>query len=166
MNRGQYIRMVDGLRAKPALLKLLIVLNKIGPWVYGILYGLLLVAVSRYSLLGLARVFIVPVGSFLIVQVVSMFLDYSRPYEKFGVKPAIPEDKADGHTLPCKPAFWYVVIGLTYLFVLANPLPGFLLLLGAALLSGIRIWGGLHFSRDVIAGVVLAVVFGLIGLMG
>jgi phosphatidylglycerophosphatase B len=166
MKRGQYIRMVGGLKEKPMLLKLLTILNKVGPWVYGILYALLLVAVARYSVLGLARVFLVPVGSFLIIHLTSMFLDYPRPYEKFGVNPAIPEDRADGHSLPCKPAFWYAIIGLTYLFVLANPLPGVLLLLGAAVLSGIRIWGGLHFTRDVIAGIVLAIVFGLIGLMG
>ncbi len=164
MKKSTYIKMTDDLRAKPGLLKLFIVLNKIAPWVYGILYAFLAFGAIRYPFL-LARIVVVPVGSFLLIQLASIFLEYARPYLLFDVEPAIPEEAKDPRTLPCKPVFWYTIIGLSYFFVLNNHIPGILLLAGAVLMGVIRVWGGLHFTRDVVAGIVLAVIFGLLGYM-
>lgn len=160
--------MTKSLKAKPGLLKFCIVANKVGPWVYGILYGLFVLLLLPVSPMGAVRVFLVPVGSYFLVQLVSMLLVYPKPYEKFGVEPAIPEDKADGHSIPCKQAYWYTMIALVFLLVLAYPyrLIGVVLLVGAVVLSVVRIIGGLHFTRDVVIGIVLAVIFAYVGLIG
>ena len=164
MKRNQYKRMTAGLRAKPGLLQAFTILNKVAPWVYGALYAFLVFGAIPYPML-LARIVMVPVGSFLLIQLASMFLEYPRPYMLFDLEPAIPEHARDPHTLPCKPVFWYTMIGLSFFFVLNNHIPGILLLIGAAGLGVIRVWGGLHFTRDVIAGIVLALIFGLLGYM-
>ena len=167
MKRTEYVKMTKSLKAKPGLLKFCIAANKVGPYLYGALFALLLSFMFLASPAGMLRVLVVTAGSFLLIELVSLFLDYPRPYEKFGVEPAIPEDKADGHTLPCKPAYWYTIIGMTFLFVLAFPLNiiGIVLLIGAAGLCAVRVIGGLHFTRDVIAGILLAVLFGCIGFL-
>ena len=167
MKRTEYVKMTKKLKAKPGLLKACIVANKVGPWVYGVLYGLFILLLAPLSPMAAVRALLVPVGSFFLVQLVSNLLVYPKPYEKFGVEPAIPEDKADGHSIPCKQAYWYTMIAFVFLFMLTFPyrLIGVVLLVGAAVLSAIRVIGGLHFTRDVIIGIVLALIFAYVGFM-
>ena len=114
MKRNAYIRMTDNVKAQPGLQKFLAAVNKIGPWIFGILFGLLVLFLGMASPMGAVRLLVVAGGGFLLVQLITNYLDYPRPYEKFGVEPAIPEEKADGHTLPCKHAYWYTVISLAF----------------------------------------------------
>lgn len=165
MKREAYIQMTEDLLARPGLLKLFTFANKIAPWVYTALYAFIVLAIAPVSPIGAIRLLMVPLGSFLIVQLATHFLDYPRPYQKFGIHPAIPEITEDSHSLPSKQAFWYTIVGLAYFFVLNNHLYGVILLACAAFLCGIRVWGGLHFTRDILAGIALALIFGLLGFM-
>ena len=167
MKRNDYVKMTKNLKSKPGLLKFCTLANKFGPWVYGVLYGLFVLSLVPLSPMAALRALLVPIGSYFLVQMVSMMLDYPRPYEKFNVKPALPPDKEGGHSIPCKQAYWYAMIGLVYTIMLVFPfrIIGIVLLIGAAGLSAIRVYGGLHFTRDVIIGVVLAIVFAFAGFM-
>ena len=167
MRRNDYVKMTKNLKAKPGLLKFCTMANKFGPWVYGVLYGLFVLSLLPVSMMAAVRVLLVPLGSYFLVQLVNMMLDYPRPYEKFNVKPALPPDKEGGHSIPCKQAYWYTMIGLVFTIILVFPFKiiGIVLLAGAAGLCAIRVIGGLHFTRDVVIGVVLAVVFAYVGFM-
>lgn len=119
---------------------------------------LILLAVSRDGRFW--RALLVPGISFLLLSVVRDRLNAKRPYEVLDIRPIIQKNTR-GHSMPSRHVFSMFVIAMTFLWVL--PWAGVVLLCFGAVLAAVRVIGGIHFPRDVIAGALSGVLSGILG---
>lgn len=85
-----------------------------------------------------------------------------RPYEALNIDPLLNKHRA-GKSFPSRHVFSAFVIGATLCGF--RPAVGVGILAIGALLAAIRVIGGVHFPRDVIAGALVGLISGGIGLL-
>lgn len=106
------------------------------------------------------RALFTPAISFVIVSIFRNFINAPRPYEVSDTVPIIKKE-TKGKSFPSRHVFSVFVIATT-LFYIFKPL-GILLMLAGILLAVLRVVGGVHFSRDVIAGAIIGIFSGVLG---
>lgn len=99
------------------------------------------------------KALLIPATGFALETFIRDRLNFERPYERTGVPPIIPK-QTKGHSFPSRHAFSVTMIAMMYVFCL--PYLGIVMLCVAAFLCVVRVKGGVHFVRDVIAGAALA----------
>ncbi len=159
MNKENYIKISDYLRGRPQLLRGLIITQKALETAVYIIYPLFLLALlflqndlwwKSATVCGL---------SFIAVSLIRRRLNLPRPYEVYGAEPLLKKDKK-GCSFPSRHAFSATIIAVN---IAAFCLPlGIALLLVALAIAGLRVILGVHFIKDVAAGLVLGSVLGLI----
>ncbi len=105
---------------------------------------------------------LVPGISFVLVTVLRRAIDAPRPYTVFNTPPVIPKDTR-GNSFPSRHAFSIFIIGMTFCACCPLPWAGPVVLALGCVLAVLRVVGGVHFPRDVIAGAALGVALGWIG---
>lgn len=108
----------------------------------------------------LLQAVLVPAISFAAVSLFRKIYDAPRPYEKFGVPPVLEKD-TKGKSFPSRHVFSIFVIGMTVFYL--YPAAGILLGIAGTGLGAIRVLGGVHEPRDVIAGALTGILSGIIG---
>ena len=101
----------------------------------------------------------IPAVSFLLVSVFRKWYSAPRPYEELEIKPLLTKD-TKGKSFPSRHVFSVFMIGMTC-FYTVKPFGAAIFLLGI-LLAYIRVIGGVHFPKDVIAGALLGIASGLL----
>lgn len=139
---------------------MLIVLNKALTVIGYIAYPLLLVLLAIFDRTLLLRCIVVPAVGFIICTLIRTTINAPRPYEVTGNAPQIPKD-TQGKSFPSRHTFCMFMIACSWL--LWQPIVGAVLLLLACMMAVIRVIGGVHFLRDVIAGAILALAVCAIG---
>lgn len=157
MTAEQYTRWAKPFRGKePLVQKLNRMLTDLG-W---LMYPVLLAALVLKGDARLIRCILVPGVSFVIVTLVRRWINAPRPYEKLDIDPIIHKD-TKGQSMPSRHVFSMFVIAMTYLWVW--PVMGVVLLMLGVVLAGLRVIGGVHFPRDVLAGALCGIVSALVG---
>lgn len=106
------------------------------------------------------RLIMVPAFSFIFVTVLRAALNAKRPYELFAIDPLIPRNRA-GKSFPSRHVFSAAIIACTLGYVY---LPwGIAAFIAASIVACLRVIGGVHFPRDVLAALILALACGAIG---
>lgn len=106
------------------------------------------------------RLIMVPASSFIFVTVLRAALNAKRPYELFAIDPLIPRNRA-GKSFPSRHVFSAAIIACTLGYVY---LPwGIAAFIAASIVACLRVIGGVHFPRDVLAALILALACGAIG---
>lgn len=108
------------------------------------------------------KITIIPLVSFMVLSVVRYFLNFPRPYEKYDIEP-LYDKKTKGKSCPSRHTFSAFVIGFCIMFV-SFPL-GCTIVGLAVILAVSRVLCGIHFIRDVIWGLISAVLSASIGLI-
>ena len=108
----------------------------------------------------LIRVVLAPAISFVFVSIFRHYVNAPRPYEVSDNDPIIAKE-TKGNSFPSRHVFSAFVIATTLYFI-SKPL-GILLMIAGGLLAILRVIGGVHFPRDVIAGAVIGIVSGVLG---
>lgn len=106
----------------------------------------------------LPLVFIPGVG-FVLLSLIRHHLNYPRPYEEWPIKPLIPR-KGSGGSLPSRHVFSATVIAMSVMSV--SRVLGLILLALAVILAMVRVIGGIHYPRDVIAGFFCGLACGIV----
>lgn len=106
------------------------------------------------------RVLLAPGISFVFVSIFRHYVNTPRPYEVADFEPII-EKETTGNSFPSRHVFSIFVIATTLYFI-SKPL-GILLMIAGVLLAILRVVGGVHFPRDVIAGAIIGIVSGILG---
>lgn len=106
------------------------------------------------------RVLFTPAISFVMVSIFRNFINAPRPYEVADTVPIIKKE-TKGKSFPSRHVFSVFVIATT-LFYIYKPV-GILLMLAGILLAILRVVGGVHFPRDVIAGAIIGILSGFLG---
>lgn len=105
-------------------------------------------------------VLLVPAAGFFAVTLFRKACNAKRPYEVLEIRPLIARDKK-GHSFPSRHSFSIFMIAMA---LSAVWLPaGIVFIVLGVILAVVRVIGGVHFPRDVIAGALIAIVWGLIG---
>lgn len=173
MKKETYERITEPFRTNPKLAQTINIINKAITYVIYVAYPLLLIwlfltevnqgPIVDFMNNGLfVRALAVPLVSFILLSVLRKAIDAKRPYEVFGLDPIIPK-KTKGKSFPSRHVFSIFVIGMTFLAVLKSPVFGIVILIMGVFLAIIRVVSGVHFPRDVIAGMILGILSGVIG---
>lgn len=160
MTKETYIKLTEPLRRHPGGARLVVCINKI-------LTGLVYLAYPSFLLLlfwkkenFLLRAVLVPAISFVGVSLFREWYNAPRPYEKFDIPPVIAKD-TKGKSFPSRHVFSVFVIAITVFY--QYPMMGLALCVVGVGLALIRVLGGVHEPRDVIAGAVIGILCGLFG---
>ena len=153
MTRESYETITGILRGHPRRIRLVCLLNHT---LTGFIFVLLFLEGSTFFL----RALLVPAISFAAVTLFRRIFNAPRPYEKFGLPPAIEKDTA-GKSFPSRHVFSVFIIAATIFYV--HPSAGILLGLLGVVLAVLRVIGGVHEPRDVIAGALAGILCGVLG---
>lgn len=158
-------------RKNPNAVRCMELLNKVLTAVTYVAYILLLVSQLVFKILnttsGIAKydemfwhVLFVPAIGFIVVTLFRKVCNAKRPYEVLDIQPLISRNK-EGQSFPSRHAFSIFMIAMALWQVW--PPVGIVFFVLGVLLACVRVIGGVHFPRDVIAGAVIAVAWGLVG---
>lgn len=106
------------------------------------------------------RTIILPGVAFLVVSGFRYLFDQKRPYEIYDFEPVIKRE-GKGRSMPSRHVFSIFMIAMCFFQVDISL--GFVFCILGTALAIIRVYGGVHFCRDVVAGALVAVLSGLLG---
>lgn len=158
MTAEQYERWSAWWRAHEGALKALLAVNRGLRYLGYLMYPLLLVLVAIFDLPSLPELIVVPLLGFLVVSGFRAAFDAPRPYELLDIDPLIKKATV-GQSMPSRHLFSMAMIAMCWLYWCAPV--GVVLLLLCVVMGYIRVVGGVHFPRDVIAGALGGVILGL-----
>ncbi len=138
--------------------RVLFFLYHILPIVMLVAYPALLVYALIYMRGALPRLIAVPLGVFAGVTVMRVLIDEERPYERYGIPPVYPKD-TKGKSFPSRHTACAFIIAMAFWYV-STPL-GIAATVIAALIELSRILAGAHYIHDVLCGMAIAIVTGV-----
>lgn len=100
---------------------------------------------------------LVPGISFLLLSFVRSRINRKRPYEEWKIDPLIHREGM-GNSMPSRHVFSAVLISMCILC--QNVFPGVIFLILSACIAVVRVLGGVHYPRDVIAGYLIGAAAG------
>ncbi|MFW5787175.1 MAG: phosphatase PAP2 family protein [Halanaerobiales bacterium] len=161
MNESTYKNILNFLHNRPILVKLLQILNKFITSVVYVLYpGLLILLIYRGDM-RFWKVFLVPGTSFVLVSVFRKHYNASRPYEVMDIIPVINKN-TEGRSFPSRHVFSVFIIAMAFYYI--YPSAGAVLMVVGLILAFLRVIVGVHYPRDVIGGIVIGILSGMVGL--
>ena len=160
MTKEQYVKMTAPLREDEEKAKRVTGANQVLTGLIYFVYPLYLVSLFWEKNPLLLRSVIVPAVSFVLLTVVRRMINAPRPYEKFDMPPVIDKD-TKGKSFPSRHVFSVFIIAFT-IFVSYTGAGIMIALIGVAI-AVIRVVGGVHEPRDVIAGAIAGIVAGIVG---
>ena len=160
MTKEQYIKITEPMRSDPEKTKRIVSLNQILTGVVFMVYPLYIVMLYLEKDPKLMKAIFVPAVSFVLVTIFRKMINVPRPYEKFEIPPVIEKD-TKGKSFPSRHVFSVFIIAVT--IFCSHPGPGILIALIGVAMAVIRVLGGVHEPRDVIAGAVIGLVCGVVG---
>ena len=131
--------------------------NKAIVWLFYAAYAVLLgwaCVVDVWKVLPLVGA---PAVGFALVSAVRARINAPRPYENGGPVPRIERD-GEGKSFPSRHAFSAFAIAASW-FAASVPV-GMVLFVAAVALAALRVAGGVHFPRDVVAGAACGIAVG------
>ncbi len=144
----------------PLALNALLMANRILTLVGYVSYPLLLVLLVLHSPDLLPAQILVPGVGFILVSVLRKMVNEQRPYESMDIEPLIKKN-TKGKSFPSRHVFSMFAISFAW-SCWCIPV-GIVLMICGCFMAAVRVIGGVHHERDVIAGAVLALVFAVIG---
>ena len=122
-----------------------------------LIYGFLQIPEDKGLLL--YRSILIPGVSFVIVSVYRKLLSAPRPYEVYGFTPVLKKD-TKGKSFPSRHVFSIFIVAFTVFQ--AFPVVGAVICVLGFLLAIIRVVGGVHFIKDVVAGFFMALIISIV----
>lgn len=160
MDKNTYERISNPIKNHPYGEKILRAINKIATTSVYITYPFFLLKLAIERDLKFWKVLFIPMISFLLLSVFRKYKNAPRPYEILEISPIIDKN-TKGNSFPSRHVFSAFVIAMT-LYYISAPV-GVLLLFIGTLVGLVRVVGGVHFPKDVIAGAVFGILCGIIG---
>lgn len=160
MTKEKYEKIYNFFISHPKCLKLLKILNKITTYIGYAAYFALLIYLIATKNDKLVRCIAVPAIAFALTTVIRSSLNFPRPYEKLDITPLIKKD-TKGKSFPSRHTACISVIAFSWLYV--NIPAGIFMCFVTLLIMIIRPLAGIHFPKDVLAGLTLSGLCAIIG---
>lgn len=142
----------------PEKVKILKWLDKICTGMMYLCYPLSLIYVGIYKSTMLIKLISIPAISFVLVSLFRKFYNKKRPYE-CGI-PSLLKKDTKGQSMPSRHIFSSSIISMCVLSI-SIPLGIFCWII-TILNSVVRVLGGVHYPSDILVGMVLGILFGLL----
>ncbi|MBQ2688293.1 MAG: phosphatase PAP2 family protein [Clostridia bacterium] len=160
MKKETYINLMEYIRKRKILTMLIRILYTFLPVIMMVAYPFI-VLLNAFDKIDHSFILsiVVPAVTLLGVIVMRKLINKPRPYEKYGVSSLILKRKS-GKSFPsnhCACGFVIAMSGFTVSTIL-----GFMLLPVAILIALTRIFSGVHFISDTVAGSLIGIIAGLI----
>lgn len=159
MTKESYIKITKPLRENQKKARLATHINGVLTSFVFLLYPLFLLLLFLDKNPFLWEAILIPGISFTAVSIFRRIVNVPRPYEKFELPPILDKDTS-GKSFPSRHVFSVYIIAMTVMRI--YPDAGFLLCGIGLILAIIRVIGGVHEPRDVIAGALIGIACGLI----
>lgn len=127
-----------------------------------ILYPVLLLTLFLRKNPLLISCIMIPGISFIVVSLFRKIVNRKRPYESWQIPPLIPRDKT-GHSFPSRHVFSIFLIATLWLS--ENLFIAVILLICSFVLATLRVFAGVHYLSDVLAGALLGMMCGYLSLL-
>lgn len=162
MTAKQYENWTAGLRRHPGSIRVLRTANVLATGIVYTTYLLYLVFLALTDMPRLLPAILIPGISFVLLSFVRDRINAPRPYEALDIRPLLEKD-TKGHSFPSRHVFSVFVIA----FTAGIHIHWIGIMLGAVglFLSLIRVLAGIHFPRDVIAGMLSGIGCGAVGFL-
>lgn len=160
MTKVQYDYIEQWFLAHPLFLTTMKQLNRWLPRIVYCTFPLLLAVLAFERDVRFFRVLLVPAVVFLSVTGLRKCWNFPRPYEKLDIHPLIPRNKK-GQSFPSRHVASVTVIAAACWY-LCPPL-GIAMSVIGVFIAIIRPLAGIHFPRDVIAGMLYALILAIVG---
>lgn len=161
MTKEKYEKITGALRRNERTSKALSFLNKLLTYIIFVAYPTMLIYLFIEKKELLLRAIIVPAAGFFLLSVFRRAVNFPRPYEVFGIPPVIPK-KTKGKSFPSRHVFCVALIGMTALYTFESCIFGIAIIIIALMMSFLRVFSGIHFPRDVIAGFLCGIIVGAV----
>lgn len=152
-----YENLTTFIRKSPGVLSFLVIYNGSVTKLMYLLYPLLLVYIAWNSLELLLTYVVIPGLSFLLVSLVRKLLNQARPYESWNISPLLEKDTS-GQSMPSRHVFSATIISMCFLSI--NTCLGVVLLTLSTTLAVCRVLGGVHYTKDVLIGMLIGILVG------
>lgn len=107
----------------------------------------------------LLRLTLVPLGVLVLVTILRRLINAERPYERYGTQ-SVFSKQTKGQSMPSRHTASSFIIAMAFMYI-SMPL-GIIGLVMVLLIALSRIFAGVHFIRDVIAGAVISAAAGIV----
>lgn len=158
----RYRKMQEWFLKHPRQLICLRFIYRLLPLVMAAGYGICLLISAMLNVKTLLFNIFVPAAVFAVVTIFRAAVNCARPYEIFKLPPLVKKDKI-GHSFPSRHAASAGVIAMAWWRV--NIPAGILFLFIAVIIAATRVFAGVHFIRDTVAGLAFGVGAGIVSLM-
>ena len=160
MKPESYKAMAETVKTMPLMEKNIIISGKIITTLVYLLYPAFLVFLFVNKNPGLLPAILVPGISFVLLSIFRNFYNAPRPYEFCDYEPVIKK-KSGGKSFPSRHVFSIFIIAMTLFWF--NKAAGILVAFAGLVLATNRVLGGVHFIKDVVSGMLIAIACGILG---
>ena len=161
MNEQRYEKISSWFRQSEKRLTVFKIIYKIQPYVVIMGYAFCVIyAFVEKDRNVIGRIVLVPAVTFFVCTVFRKFLNRKRPYERMDIHPLIVKHKK-GQSFPSRHTVSAVIIAMSAFYI--NKIFGIMMFAIALLVGVLRILAGVHYVKDVVAGIVMGVIFGVVG---
>lgn len=160
MKPETYKAMADTVKTMPLMEKSIIISSKTITTLVYLLYPAFLVLLFVRHDPRLLPAILVPGISFVLLSVFRHFYNAPRPYELCDFDPVIKK-KSGGKSFPSRHVFSIFIIAMTLFWF--NKAAGILIGFTGLVLAANRVMGGVHFIKDVVSGMLIAICCGILG---
>ncbi len=163
MNEERYAKISNWFRDNEKRMKILNILYKGLPTVTMVEYVVLVIFEifqGKGKMEEIIRVIIVPLITFGICTTARKVVNEKRPYEAMNITPLIKKDKK-GQSFPSRHVLSATIIAMASMYV--NVRLGIIMMLISVAIAVIRPVAGVHYIRDVIGGLIIGIVCGVMG---
>ncbi len=160
MTAQQYHIMTSHIRKHPWMMSLIRIANRATTLAVYLIYTVYVLAQLFQQDSRLVETIAVPAVFFVLLSVARDKCNAHRPYEVLDIQPIIQKN-TKGHSFPSRHVFSVFIIAA----VIAQQVLWLGIVLGiiGVLISVLRVIGGVHFPRDVLAGACIGIACGLLG---
>lgn len=161
VNAEKYNELSKKIRNSKIGYKIFKLLYRVLPVITMIIYGIMVISVFLYDdREQTVRIILVPLITFIICTLVRKSVNEKRPYEAYDIVPVIRKDKV-GQSFPSRHVLSATIIAMTALYI--NLPLGVVMFIISLCIAIIRPMAGVHYIRDVIAGMLLGIICGIVG---
>ena len=161
MTASYYRKLNRRVRSDKTTRDLILILNELSTYLIALIYIIcLILLIVRHSYKMLFLLAGAPLAAFCLSRLLRMIIKAPRPYHELKITPLVRRRKTSYSFPSCHTASAFV-IGTT-LCAVSMTGAGIVVLILSAAVAVLRVLSGAHYVKDVLAGAVIGILFGLL----
>lgn len=159
INKKQYLKSIEKIKDNKTIYSIVRFIYKFVPLAIFIGYPILIAYLMFTKDIRVVQVIVVPLVTFIGITIMRILINRTRPYEKYNFIPLFPKD-TKGKSFPSRHTASGFIISYAFLYI--NPTLGFICLGISFIMAILRPMVGVHFISDVVAGMVISSIIGIL----